>query len=302
VLCVLFAGDSVTRTGQEMPEGIPRHVVLEIGKPTGAIARALPFAAAADAVEGWFQKDPAARTAARPATEVSARGKISPADFDRRSVQVDGPAPKLARVLVTGDSMSMPLDVVLARSLVHSGVEVTRDPRLGTGISKSEPVDWLDLAAEQAASDSFDVVVVMLGANEGFPLRAGTADVDCCTADWAAAYARRVRTIATTYFDSGVQHVLWLALPSPRDKRRQVISTAVNAAVRVGLAGFGSRATVLATDELFTPRGEYRDAMSVDGRDRIVRNEDGIHLNQTGAELAADEVQRQLEQLYRIGQ
>ena len=41
---------------------------------------------------------------------------------------------------------------------------------------------------------------------------------------------------------------------------------------------------------LFTPGGRYRDAMDVDGRRRIVREPDGIHLNARGAGLAADEV------------
>ena len=41
---------------------------------------------------------------------------------------------------------------------------------------------------------------------------------------------------------------------------------------------------------LFTPGGRYRDAMPVGGRDRLVREPDGIHLNGTGAEVAADAV------------
>ena len=42
--------------------------------------------------------------------------------------------------------------------------------------------------------------------------------------------------------------------------------------------------------ELFTPCGRYRDAMTLDGRKRIVRESDGIHLNAAGAGLAAEKV------------
>ena len=42
--------------------------------------------------------------------------------------------------------------------------------------------------------------------------------------------------------------------------------------------------------ELFTPGGRYRDAMTVDGRKRIVREADGIHLNGAGAGVAAERV------------
>ena len=43
-------------------------------------------------------------------------------------------------------------------------------------------------------------------------------------------------------------------------------------------------------EEIFTPGGDYRDAMEVDGRRQIVREPDGIHLNGRGAGIAADEV------------
>ncbi len=38
---------------------------------------------------------------------------------------------------------------------------------------------------------------------------------------------------------------------------------------------------------IFTPGGRYRDAMPVNGQDTIVRQPDGIHLNEAGAAVAA---------------
>jgi hypothetical protein len=305
-LAVVFAGDSITKTGEDMPAGFLRDVVTNVGKPAGSIARALPFASAADSVVGWFKKDPPKPAAAvRPGagaaagTAGGAATAITPADFDRRTVQTTTPAPKLASLIVTGDSMSMPLDVHLARALTPLGVKVTRDPHIGSGISKVEPVDWTKLAPQQIADHPSDVVVVLLGANEGFPLGKNEADA-CCGAAWTADYANRVRQMAQSYFDGGAQQILWLALPGPRDPRRQPITRAVNSAVRVALGAFGTRATVLATDDLFTPGGKYRDAMPFDGKNAIVRQEDGIHLNDDGAELAARAVEAQLRGLYAL--
>jgi hypothetical protein len=59
---------------------------------------------------------------------------------------------------------------------------------------------------------------------------------------------------------------------------------------------FRAQVRVLDITELFTPGGRYRDAMTVDGRQRIVRDADGVHLNETGAGLAADKV---LEAVHR---
>ncbi|MEO6496532.1 MAG: hypothetical protein ABIO51_03510 [Solirubrobacteraceae bacterium] len=42
--------------------------------------------------------------------------------------------------------------------------------------------------------------------------------------------------------------------------------------------------------EIFTPDFEYSDALEVDGEEKLVRQADGIHLNQAGNVIAADEV------------
>jgi hypothetical protein len=51
---------------------------------------------------------------------------------------------------------------------------------------------------------------------------------------------------------------------------------------------------VLDMAALFTPDGHYSDAIDVGGERRLVREADGIHLNEAGAELAGDQVMRAL--------
>ena len=64
----------------------------------------------------------------------------------------------------------------------------------------------------------------------------------------------------------------------------------MNAAIEVAAQPFRAQVRVLDMTELFTPGGRYRDAMTLDGRKRIVRESDGIHLNDAGAGLAAEKV------------
>ena len=136
-----------------------------------------------------------------------------------------------------------------------------------------------------------DAVVVFIGANEGFPLPVpGGADVDCCGPQWAAAYANRVRRMMDTYRQGGSARVYWLTLPIPRDDDFAEVARAVNAAIEVAAQPFRAQVRVLDMTELFTPGGRYRDAMTVDGRKRIVRDPDGIHLNNEGAGIAAERV------------
>jgi hypothetical protein len=50
----------------------------------------------------------------------------------------------------------------------------------------------------------------------------------------------------------------------------------------------------------FTRGGRYRDSMTIDGRNRIVHQADGVHLNQTGSRLAADIALDALRQSYDL--
>jgi hypothetical protein len=182
--------------------------------------------------------------------------------------------------------MSTPLDDHLARRLVPSGVRVIRDPHLGSGISKSFLVDWGELSASQVKRDRPGAVVVFIGANEGFPMKIAGREVKCCSADWAAIYANRVRRMANTYRRGGQARVYWVTLPTPRDADLQPIASVVNAAIEVAAQPWRAHVRVIDTVPTFTPNG-YRDAMTIDGRETIVRNPDGKHLNDAGAELLA---------------
>jgi hypothetical protein len=94
-----------------------------------------------------------------------------------------------------------------------------------------------------------------------------------------------------TYRQGGDARVYWLTLPLPRDGDLQDVARSVNAAIRVAAEPYRAQVRVLDMTSLFTPSG-YRDAMEIDGRRQIVRDPDGIHLNNEGARLAADVVLR----------
>jgi len=217
---------------------------------------------------------------------------VTPEYFDPRAIGVDPPEPReLDTVLVTGDSLAMPLDAEVARRLSDEGVEVLRDPQIGTGISKADIGDWGSISVRQTREEEPDAIVVFIGANEGFPMPAPDGgSVRCCGADWAAAYASRARQMMDTYRQDGEARLYWLTLPMPRDDDRQEVARIVNEAIAVAAQPYRVHVRLLDMVELFTPGGEYRDSMEVDGEDTIVRESDGVHLNARGAELAADAV------------
>jgi lysophospholipase L1-like esterase len=288
VLLALFEGPSVRSAGEEMQPGWERSLVLAVGKPTGWVADLLPLHEID--LFGWIGADDAGGggqgfdDTPGVAREQGPVPPVSPDSFDPLALGAKARPPRpLKTLLVTGDSMAMPLDVHLARKLAGDGVRVLREPHIGTGVSKSGFVDWGKLSGQQVKRDKPEAIVVFIGANEGFDFKGAR----CCGPEWAAIYSFRVRRMMNTYRQRGAARVYWLTLPLPRERDRQRIARAVNAAIDVASVPFRSSARVLDMEPIFTPGGRYRDAMTVAGRKQIVREPDGIHLNDDGAELAS---------------
>ena len=302
LLLLLTAGASIRKTGEKMDPGWERTLVLAVGHPAGWLADRLPFDDVAGDLtaslspddelsgEGGFNAAPVAGTAATAGggTGGGASAPITADAFDPAELGVKPKQlPALRTLLVTGDSLAQPLDVQLARRLAGEGVKTVREAHLGTGISKSDIVDWGVLSTQQAKKERPEAVVMFMGANEGFPFPGtGGKSIECCGPEWAAVYATRARAMMNTYRRNGASRVYWLTLPMPRDAPRQEIARSVNAAIAVAAQPFRSQVRVLDMATVFTPGGRYRAAQDVGGRQRIVRRPDGIHLNDAGAQIA----------------
>ena len=301
-LLVVCDGSSVGRHGATMSPGVERDVVVAVGHPAGWIARHLPAQAVTHQVTAWLSPDENLGTRGGSFAGVSAGGtsasRVTPAAFSPSELGERAPRPALRRLLVTGDSMSQPLDAELARALADRGVVTKRDVHIGSGLSKSFLVDWGRLAARQVGEDRPDAVVMFLGANEGFPMKSRGRDVTCCGAAWAAEYATRARAVMATYLRGGAAHVYWLLIPGQRDAGKQRIARTVNAAIRVAAGGFGAQVNVVDTPAIFTPGGRYRSAMRVGDATEIVRNPDGIHLNEAGADILRSGLEEDLARTY----
>ena len=163
LLLVLFAGQAVRKQGEEMSPGIARDLVLAVGKPAGWLADRLPLADLASSATSWLSPDESLAGAShgfaanRPTGGAGAGGAsggvqpVTPDYFDPAALGQQVPPRQLHTLLVTGDSLSTPLDIQLAQRLTGAGVDVIRDPHLATGISKTAFVDWGRLAATQVA-------------------------------------------------------------------------------------------------------------------------------------------------------
>jgi lysophospholipase L1-like esterase len=302
-ILIVSSGASIRKAGEEMSPGVGRVAVLAVGRPAAWIAGQLPLSHAAHKLTAWLSPDPNLNGLGGFNENIALGSNalipsVTPDAFDPSQIGA-APPPRqhLHSVLVTGDSMSQPMDQYLAQDLAQNGVRVTRDPHIGTGISSTVLVDWAKLASFQVEHDHPDAVVVFLGANDGYSMPGpnGTT-INCCSAEWAAIYAGRVRRMMNTYRQAGAARVYWLTLPTPRDNARAKISLVVNAAIQVAAEPWRDQVRVIDTVPVFTPGNRYRDSMTINGSPTIVRVSDGIHLNNAGSALAAKVVLAAVDQ------
>jgi lysophospholipase L1-like esterase len=294
LLLVLAQGQSIRKAGDQLKPGVGRDAILAVGDPAAFLAERTPLASATTRATALVSPNQSLGSTggfagARPAAGANQIPVVTPDAFDPTELGAKPPARKaLHTLLVTGDSMSMPLDSDLAQKLDPDGVHVIQDPHIGSGISNTLIVDWGKLAAHQVSEDHPQAVVIFIGANDGYPMPAPDGHpVECCGAEWASIYANRVRQMANTYRQAGAARVYWITLPTPRESDRQEISRAVNAAIDVAAQPWADQVRVIDTVPIFTPGGVYRDAMDIGGSQTLVRQADGIHLNEAGSSLLA---------------
>ena len=294
-ILLVLSGNSILNAADEEIQGTEKTLLKAIGNPAATLADN-PLADASGKLASNLSPDEALDPAASFPSSGSGtinQGQlppVTPSYFD--PVELDDKLPPkvpLETLLITGDSLSQPLDTELARRLTPEGIEVTRDAHVGTGISNSTLVDWGQLSAAQVEKHHPQAVVVFIGANEGYPMPGPNGkDIPCCSPEWAAVYANRVRQVIDTYRQDGRAKVYWLTVPLPRDPARQRIASVVNQSVVVAAQPWRSQVRIIDTDEYFSPDDRYSDSITVDGNDQIVRESDGIHLNDAGSSLLAD--------------
>jgi lysophospholipase L1-like esterase len=203
----------------------------------------------------------------------------------RRTVRV-APRGGRLKVLVTGDSMAQIFDHYLADGL-GSSASVRSEAHISTGLSKPSMLDWVAHSRSQARRVKPDVTVVFVGANDGFPMTTPSgATAPCCGAEWVREYARRAAEMMRAYRRGGTGRIYWLTLPAPRGGSFRTVFGPVNAAIRQA-ARRTRGAEVVPIDRIFTPGFVYRDTLMLGGRHVQVRQADGVHLNNAGAQHAA---------------
>jgi uncharacterized protein len=206
------------------------------------------------------------------------------------------------RLLVTGDSLTGYLGPILINQAAAAGpVKGFVDTHNGTGLTRPDFVDWSLVAQQQIADDDPDAVVVMMGGNDfqNMTLPNG-AFFEAGTPAWTKEYQRRAQICMRIWTQGGKRRVYWLSMPPARNTSwayddRQINIALKRAAARVPGAEY---LNILGP---VTIRGRYTDFVTENGQPVLIREQDGVHLNEAGSAIVANEVLAVLEREWRFG-
>jgi hypothetical protein len=193
------------------------------------------------------------------------------------------------RVYVAGDSAAEPLGYELQRLSAGDGrISAVVDFKVSSGLANPRYFDWpARLGQAMATRPAPDVVVLFLGGNDHLQMSAPHGAVQPGQPAWAEEYKRRAGEMMDVAGRAGAQ-VYWVGMPAVRDRARNSSVAAINAAL-VAAAAERPWVHYLDVAPLFGDVEEDYSAYRPDGAGEAtkVRQDDGIHLTNTGSNWAA---------------
>jgi hypothetical protein len=196
---------------------------------------------------------------------------------------------------VFGDSMADGLWAALYRDLGDlDGVDVVKFSEVSTGLSRYDYVDIQAKSTRQLAERPVDVAIILFGTNDAQAIVIDGQIHPFGSEGWKAAYAQRVDNLVALMRSRGAE-VYWVGLPRMKssgfDGRMTIINDVVEA--RMTALGVPYFDTVALTSN---EAGGYEAYLSdKDGRRRLMRAGDGIHMSMSGYLRMADPVADRLK-------
>ncbi len=211
---------------------------------------------------------------------------------------VDAASPEPQKVLILGDSLAATgFGAMLEKRLdAHPQVVCYRKGKSASGLARPDFFDWIAEGKRQVELRQPDLVVVILGGNDGQDLtprkRSGDKRVAWQHDDWAASYRARIDEFLGVIAAPG-RRILWLGLPtmglrSLEQKLELIRSIQAEAVAAVGDDAVYLDTTPFVTDENGQMLREAR--VGERGKLQQIRAEDRIHFTMPGSEYLADRV------------
>ncbi|MGH6826390.1 SGNH/GDSL hydrolase family protein [Methyloceanibacter sp.] len=229
---------------------------------------------------------------------------IAPADalaqntvFQRSYIEPFPPGDRY-RVLVVGDSLADGVWSGLYRAFQEDGnMDVINKSKPSSGFVRVDSYDWTKELDDILKDETFQIVVVMFGANDNQAIKSGKEYVKPGTDAWDELYGQRVEAFIKKLRAKGLA-VYWTGLPIMRSPDDSDDAEALNDIYRE--KSFINGAKFIDTWSGFTDESGRYSAVGPDmsGQIRRLRDDDGVHFTPRGylklAHFAEKEIRRDL--------
>jgi len=268
--------------------------------PSTAPAEAPSAAAAAAGAEVPAEVAKTDDAGATPAA--AAAGEVAAADSendknDKNDEIDDVPAVVEAKkkVLILGDSLAATgFGALLERRLdAHPNVVAYRKARSSSGLARPDFYDWMGEAKRQVKARLPDVVVVIIGGNDGQDLTSKSGKgkrVRWKSDGWNEAYRGRVAGFIEELRGEG-RKVLWLGLPRTGTVSFEKKLVLIREVQIDAMAEFDDVEYFDTSPFFVNDRGGLRRTANVGKKkNQALRADDGIHFTMAGAQYFADQI------------
>lgn len=228
-------------------------------------------------------------------TEAAATTGDDTATSDGGSSGVEDAAPNAAiedkKVLIMGSSMAATgFGMLLQKALdEHPKIDGLREAKSATGLARPDFFDWMDVGRRQIATHDPDLVVVLIGGNDGQDLQSigKKKAVHFGDADWEPAYRERIDAFLKLLTEHGA-HVLWLGIPRSNTIKLEGKLELIRK-IQIAAVEADENATYLPlTRFLEDDDGALIREAKVRGKFKDLRGDDGLHLTMAGSRYLAD--------------
>lgn len=199
------------------------------------------------------------------------------------------------KVLLLGDSLIATGfgDYLQARLDAHPRIRALRKAKSSTGLARPDFFDWMEVGRQEVGRHQPDVVVVILGGNDGQSLQDGKGGkpIHWGRPDWEQAYRQRLEEFMQVLAAPG-RRIVWLELPTTGRKRFEQKLGLIRGLQRDVVS---ARADALHVDThpFFTDaKGQALRTARVDGfrKPMKLRMDDGVHFTVAGGRYFAGKV------------
>ena len=290
---------TLKRASEAQPLGTRRTVSLWVLRPIAAISDFVQLTSATETASRALGRDPNEAPGGgidvpppQDIPTVSPSSSPKPAEPVVNDTKIRRPTPtNELRIAVVGDSLAAGLGVYLEREFRPALVQVLRQGRVSTGLSRLDYFDWMDAMRKIEANYQPDLVVVMIGDNDNQSLLTPGNQVvaEIGSFDWPQKYEDRVEEFTRIAVDGGA-HVAWVGLPIVQRKERWEVMQRQNE-IFERVVDLTPNALYVDTWDRFASRdGQYTPFYWEDGRIELIRTTDGLHFNPRGYELMSEAV------------